>query len=261
MKNMLVSSAALAMIAGAASANQLPSTSVNSLRAEATTNLTSPRGPGYTENFESFTLGNPNQAGWTGTLNVAIVDSGVPGFGARTAATTSSGSGLGAFEFRSPTVGVQSSLAADVLINDAGALGTTLFQLLTVDSVGGFFNTRINFNSDGSIEALQAVGGVGVFAATTGSWAVGQTTRVGVEVLGDGTLNVYQDNSVIFTGVDINFAIGGASNGVDSIGNFSLNDAGTGADVMLMDNIGAIPAPGVAAVFGLAGLAGLRRRR
>jgi hypothetical protein len=262
MTKVIISAAALAIVAGAASADRLPSQSVNSLEAVSISQSTL-RGPGYTENFEAFSLGGGEQFGWTSAFppNFTIENSGVPGFGARTAQHFSDVSDVAGFEIISPNFVAQGNIAADIQINDVGPAGTSLYQFVTVDTVAGFFNTRINFNSNGTIEALQAVGGVGVFAATTGSWTAGQQFRIGVEVLGDGTLNVYQNNSVIFTGVDIAFALTGANNGIDNVRIFAANTSLEGNDTLWLDNIGAIPAPGAAAVFGLAGLAGLRRRR
>lgn len=261
MTKMIISASALAIVAGAASADRVGSLSVDALSATPIS-FQAPRGM-YSENFEGFALGSGIQNGWNSAFapNFTIVDTGIAGFGQRTAQHMSDESGFSGIEVRSPIFGPQSSIAADIRINDMGPVGTSLYQLVTIGSGSTTFNTRLNFNSDGTIEALQAVGGVGVFAMTTGSWSAGQVTRIGIEALGNGALNIYQDNSLIFSGLDINFVINGSASGIGELGIWALNDAATGADTMYLDNLAAIPAPGAAAVLGLAGLAGFRRRR
>jgi hypothetical protein len=261
MSKMIALAAGLVVVSGAAMAR--PSSDYSSF--EAVIPAGSVRGTTFVENFEAFNLGAAvPQFGWGSQFadNFSIVNSGVAGFGSRTAEHFSDASGFAGFEIISPTFASTDNIAADIRINNVGATGTgTLYQFVSQNTGAALVNTRINFNANGTIEALQAVGGVGVFSATSGSWSFGETFRIGVEVLNDGTLNIYQNNSLIFTGTDIVHAIQGASSGLDSMAIWAANTVAQGNDTLWLDNIGAIPAPGAAALMGLAGLAGLRRRR
>ncbi len=220
------------------------------------------RGVSYSENFETFPLGTGIVNGWTAPSfigNSFVVDHPKASFATRSMQHVSDDSGVAGFEMAGPQFAIETGvLNADVIISN----NTSLYQMITVNNTSGFFNTRLNFETNGTIRALQAVGGVGVFSNTTGAWTPGVTTRIGIEVPGDGSLTVWQDGAVIFTGVDIPFALGNPSLGISQFTTFAANAAAAAMPTMTVDNINMqIPAPGALALFGAAGLAGLRRRR
>lgn len=223
------------------------------------------RGVSFSENFDGFALGSGIQNGWTGFFGAPsdgfnIVSTGFAGFGAASAQHNADASGFAGYEISSPVFAAETGgLFADVIMNPGAA--ASLYQFVTVGNVNTF-NTRINFEADGTINALQAVGGVGAFQPTTGTWSAGVATRLGVVVPGDGTLQIIQDGNVIFTGIDIPFALGNASTGVQQFRVYSANTvAGVGAN-FIVDNINStVPAPGALALGGLGLLAAARRRR
>lgn len=213
-------------------------------------------GIGFFEDFEGFALGSATQLGW-GTNTGTIIDSGIAGFGSRTASVNFDPAGAGFVvspDFGAPTFGL---IAADVVATaDDGS--TYAFETDHVDS--GTINTRVLFNPGGSIDVVQVSGGAGVIVATTGSWSAGVATQIGIEVLAGNMLNVYQDGALIFSGHDIvqELAVGGG--GLDTIVGVHF---GGGQGSFLIDNVTdqLVPGPGAMALFGVAGLAATRRRR
>jgi hypothetical protein len=169
-------------------------------------------GVGYSENFEDgYTLGlqcggTPPSGGWT-RLNcpLEIVCCPDPLFELHALAIHSGSVPAGSMTmtWSTPSFGLQTgAIHADLIITDAASL----FQILTVNSAVGFFNTRINFEADGSIRALQVRAtpcSTGVFAATSATWTPGEKMRIGVDVEEGGVLRVYKDAVQIFEGYDI----------------------------------------------------------
>jgi len=165
-------------------------------------------GVSYQEDFESGYVLGPgcDQNGWTGYCGPEpdgfyIVNDSDPAFGNFSARHSMDGSTITGYEVVSPTFTLETGLIeADIRIADT----TGLYQFITMNSSTNFFNTRINFESNGTITALQAADCVtGTFAATTGTWTPGVRTRIGVEVTPAGVLHIYQDGALIFTGHDI----------------------------------------------------------
>lgn len=217
-------------------------------------------GTALDENFETFTPGVFPQNGWTSNFDPNFTFTTGPTINGVSWRHTSDASGVADFGFAPTIAPPQFGLFEyDFQLNSNG----TVYGNSPVNSVDGLINTRLLYNADGTIDALQAVGGAGVFSDTTGTWTSGVTMRMGVEVLADGTLNVYQNGALIFSGTDIPFALNGASTGIDTFQFESFNDAaGSSNDFALMDNfVTAVPEPGSMALLGLGGLALLRRRR
>lgn len=203
-------------------------------------------GVSFAEDFETFTLGvGCGQNGWAcvapGTWDV--VNSGVTGFGQRTARSTASGTAAAAQDIRSPVFPLeQGIIQADIIINNTGSL----FQFNSLNTLAGagFFNTRLNFEASGVINALQIVGvppcTTGTFAATTGTWTPGVKMRIGIEVLSGNILRVYKDGVQIFTGHDIAqfCAAGDPDIGINQVRNFDSNVGTT--STMDVDNISSV---------------------
>lgn len=195
-------------------------------------------GVGYSENFESgYDYGPlPGPFG-----DVEIIDHPDPTFGAYSLMDQANGSGQGVQEYRSPVFALETGgIYTDLIISDA----TSLFQFITVNATTGFFNTRVSFEANGTIRALQISGAppctTGIFAITTGTWTPGVKMRIGVEVLaapGGGILRVYKDGVHIFQGHDISqfCAAGNPAIGMSQIRNFNSN-VGTTASFVI-DNI------------------------
>ncbi len=213
-------------------------------------------GVGFFEDFEGFALGGAGQFGWL-TNTGTIVNSGVGGFGSRTASANVAAGAVGFVA--SPDFGASSFglIAADLVatVDDGTTYG---FETDHIDS--GTINTRVLFQPGGGIDVVQIVAGAGAVISTSGSWAAGVSTQIGIEVLAGNMLNVYQDGSLIFSGHDIVQELAVGAGGLDRIvgGNF-----GGGNGSLLIDNITdqLIPAPGALALFGMAGFAATRRRR
>lgn len=210
------------------------------------------------ENFESFATGNLPINGWASNFdpNFFIVDTATIS-GARSWRHVADDSGFADTGFSPAFTEAHGIVAADVHIT-----GASLYQFNTASTSGGSYNTRLNFNPDGTIEALQVVGGVGTFFPTTGTFTAGQTFQIAIETLPGGALNVYKDGVNIFAGTEINFAISGVGNGIGQALQFAANDVG-GGGTMTLDNFTntIVPAPASLALLGLGGLVGSRRRR
>jgi hypothetical protein len=232
--------AGVVMLSDAASAQKAPS------RARAGLSPTDTRLPSYmiapeggiagvsfSENFEAFTPGpGCDQFGWAGFCGPAgdqvvfEIEANTPPdvtLGARSAVYNSEGSSIAFFDIQSPIFTLEPGRTdADITISDT----STLYQMVPVNNGAGFFNTRVHFELDGTIQALQVTDPactVGVFAATTATWTPGVRMRIGVETDGT-TLSIYKDGSVIFTGTDINsFCAPVAPAGIDQILFFSDN--------------------------------------
>ena len=138
----------------------------------------------YLEDFESFAVGGlAGHQGWSGwASNIRVIDD-TPLGGMRSARHTSDGSGFVGFEIVSPTfTPAYGVLAATLRLS--GANVTYQFNALGDQPTGhdGFyFNTAVQFRTDGTIAALQAAGGVGVFQDTAGTWTPGVPFQIAVD--------------------------------------------------------------------------------
>jgi len=241
-----------ATLATSALADRIPGPA-NSISAEGLGTVLTDDGAGITENFETFTLGaGCTQNGWTGFCDPGpppagflIVDDPAATFGTRSARHVSDGSNVTGFEMVGPlqTNAQFGLLAVDVYISNTASL----YQLITGANTSGTtvtFNTRINFEANGTITALQTSDcATGAFSATTGTWAPNTILRLGIEVTaggGPGSLKLYKDGTLIFTGRDIVGQCAPASpqQGIQQIRNWAANATGTGqTSFQTIDNI------------------------
>ncbi len=217
------------------------------------------------EDFESFSVGAlVGQNGWGGYgANVAVSDAG-PIAGAKSARHTSDGSEYSGLELSgpafTPSYGI---LAADICLSGMGV--TYQFASLgdvAMTSTGTYFNTRVQFNPDGTIAALQAVGGNAVFAPTNGYWTPGVPFQIAIETAADGALTVYQNAAPIFTGTEIGFAMQGVAGQSKQYYGWTDNAPGCAGVSMTIDNFTnvLVPEPTSLGIVG-AVLTLLRRRR
>ena len=220
---------------------------VDSTRVEDLANTGGQDGVNIVQNFETFTLGaGCNQNGWTGFCAAGVgfliedVSGTHPTFGIRTAKHQSDGSAVTGFEIVSPINATMETgiVAADIKISDSASL----YQFVPVNTVAAFFNTRVNFNVNGTIEALQISGvppcTTGVFAPTSATWTANTVMRIAVQVPGDGTLKIYKNGTQIFNGHDIAAfcAAAGTAQGINQVRIFAANAAGAATN-LLLDNI------------------------
>ncbi len=219
----------------------------------------------FFENFEGFNVGAlVGQNGWGGySANVAVSDA-APIGGAKSARHTADGSEYSGFELSgpafTPSYGI---LAADVRISGGGV--TYQFAALgdvAMTSTGTYFNTRVQFNPDGTITALQAVGGSAVFAPTSGSWTPGVPFQIAIETAADGSVRVYQNAVNIFTGTEIGFAMKGMAGHSKQYYGWTDNAPDFAGVSMTIDNFTNVLTPEPASL-GIVGavLTLLRRRR
>ena len=207
-------------------------------------------GVGFAEDFESgFALGSGcTQNGWTcgpapGGFDIVNIPT-EPTFGGFSSQDQATGSGNGLREMRSPQFTLETGeISADILINDA----SNLWQWLAINTATGVVNTRISFNTNGSITVLQPPAGGppcagGAFAVTTGTWTPGVTMRIGIEVQPGNVLIVRKNGVQIFSGQDISQACAAANPnvGIGQMSNYNSNAGFT--STMTVDNIsGAAP--------------------
>jgi cysteine-rich repeat protein len=198
-------------------------------------------GVAFSENFESgYTLGfGCGQNLWacgagTGGFDIvnfpAQVTFGAFSYQSRAGAGGTAGTGGASPIFASQT----GQTHADIVISD----NASLFQWNSVNTIAGFFNTRLNFEANGQIRALTVDPActVGTFANTTGTWAPNVKMRIGIEVLAGNILRVYKNGAVIFTGQDIAQICAAATPaGITRVQNFNSNTGTT--TLMTVDNI------------------------
>jgi hypothetical protein len=186
-------------------------------------------GVSLSENFESgFAYGMCPQNGWGCTQ---VINHPEPTFGLYSLMNQANGGGgLG-----SPTFPVEAGqIHTDIIVNDT----TSLFQWNAVNNTAGFFNTRLNFETNGTIRPLQVDPActIGTFTATTGTWTPNVKMRIGIEVLPGNIMRVYQDGAQIFQGQDIAQVCSPASPvGISRVQNFNSNIGNTAT--MVIDNI------------------------
>lgn len=260
MKEKLAFLAVMALSAAVASADRIDAGSPSDLTWSGATSGGGPESGHLVEDFEGFPTGALPINGWTGfSDNHAIVDTNTIQ-GMRSWRQTSLGDTF-ADSSSSPTVASEFGIMASMVRIDITA-GPNLFQWNTIAPTNTF-NTRLNFETDGTISALQVVDGAGVFFPTTGTWSSGETFQIAVETTPAGVLNVYKDAALIFSGVEINFALTGTAQGSNRWGGFIVNEAGSTGNTMTLDQFSGelIPEPSSLALLALGGLAALRRRR
>lgn len=241
MRRVIVGLSILVLTAGAAFAQERVAEPMDSLGWDGTSVFIDTEGVSYAEDFEAgFIVGNQvaGQNGWVSDFapNTQVVQPGIENISAR---HIQDGTLISGFEMNSPTfTGEFGILATDLLLTGTGGL----YQLIP-DAPSGFFITRVNFETTGAINVGQGDPGctMFVFQPTTGSWTPGVVTRIAFEVPGDGTLNVYQDGSLIFSGQDLNDQCFAGPEPINQLLTFADN-AGTGAfdgtgDTLTLDNI------------------------
>ncbi len=132
-------------------------------------------------------------------------------------------------------------IAVDLLLT--GTRG--LYQLVPLNLYEGeyYASTRISFEPDGRITAGQRSTYCGGFEfhQTAGSWRPGERTRVAIEVPGNGTLNLYQDGELIFSGYDSVYWCEGRPGPITGVAVWSSNEGrgtfdGIG-ETLTLDNI------------------------
>ena len=191
----------------------------------------------YEENFETFTVGPlVPQGGWSSDFeaNATVVDPGLNG-STRAALHTSDGSSFAGFEMRSPVFGPEFGY---IEVRQSLSGTTSLYQIVTVDPNTMTFNTRINFETDGTITVgqLNDAGDALEFLPSSGSWSVDTETVIGIQVTDAGELFVYQDGTEIFAGTEVNFDISGTPGQIGELYSFSDNVGGD-TDTQTWDDI------------------------
>jgi cysteine-rich repeat protein len=198
-------------------------------------------GVSFSESFESgffqgFGCGQNLWACGAGTGGFDVVNFpaelsfGASSFQSRAGAGGTAGTGGASPIFTSQT----GQIHADIVISD----NASLFQWNTVNSTAGFFNTRLSFEANGTIRALQVDPActVGTFADTTGTWSLNAKMRIGIEVLPGNVMRVYKDGVGIFTGHDIaQVCMPATPAGITRVQNFNSNTGAT--TLMTVDNI------------------------
>ncbi len=215
----------------------------------------------FAENFEAESVQSPftpSVSGWSSAWdgNTAIVS---PGLGGSSLAAqhAADGSDYPGMEFNSPvfaeTFGI---LSARVQIDTTDSL----YQFVS----GGveYYNTRVNFELDGSITVAQvnAAQDAFEFLPSTGSWTPGVEFEFAIQVDPNGALTVYQDGAPIFVGEDTSFALGLGVEGITQYLTFAGNTDG-GSGTYTFDDVAMTPEPATLALLAFGGAVLLRRRR
>ncbi len=242
-------------------------TPIDSLGLTAAQGFVIDTGVSFTDNFEGYAPGPlAGQGGWFAGFDAnMIVSSNNPISGNNSGRHVSDGSAFGGIEVNSPLFpGEFGVIAADIVINGGGSL----YQIGTGGGggAGTFFNTRVQFDLNGDITVGQvnAAQTAFEFIDSGANWVVGQQMNIGIGADAAGVLTVALNGATIFTGEVTQFNLTGVGGVIDQWFIFAGNEGagnedGTG-DTITFDNI-AVPTPGAVALVGLAGLAGMRRRR
>lgn len=247
---------AVAVVAGTATADRI-SMRADSLYAQEGAVGTPTKNVGLSEDFEGFPAGpfvSPT-GGWS--MSYDPVFSIGNAFSGLALQHMSDGSGLSDSAF-GPSFGPAfGTLATDVQIQGSGtAVGWA------PQGTEGYIVTRVLFDTDGTIDVLQAVGGSGVFVDSGFTWTSGEVFQIGLTLATDGSFRFFKngvDSGIAFE--DINLTLAGVSGGIDGLV-FNYYNESSG-QLTTFDNISGtiVPAPGVLALAGVGGAAAIRRRR
>jgi len=227
-------------------------------------------GPLYSTGFEAadgFGPGPINgQQGWTNFAandNIPAISNANPASGEQHLRNSkgpgTNASSNGAF---SPNLGPQSAnryiVSVDFASNDDGGAD---HMIVAQAPSQGFLSWRLHFDWQGNIRVLDDVGSGLQFINTGASWAAdGQYRNLTVDLdYANDTIDYYFDGSLIYSSVAGVFA-GTAIEQVILFGDNWYTQGGWGDwDNLIVTQ--KLPAPGVLALLGLAGLVGTRRRR
>lgn len=144
----------------------------------------------------------------------------------------------------------------DTKIDDQGGAD---YDVIVQSPGEGSVVFRVKFSYTGEILVLDDTGLGAAFASTGFNWAQNQWNQLSVSENGDGTLSYFYGGNNIYNSVGQAFADSWTEAVIlhDNFQSFSgsANPAG------YFDNMMVVPTPGAAALFGVAGLAAIRRRR
>jgi hypothetical protein len=193
----------------------------------------------YFENFETFAPGGlAGQNGWTGWAPNISVTTDTPIAGAKSARHTSDGSGFVGFELLTP----EFTPAYGVLAVDVRLSGQDMvYQFGTLDDIptgndGYYFNTGVQLQVDGTIRVLQAVGGIATYQTATATWTPEVVFQLGIETLPNGTLHIYKDGTLVFTGAEIGYAATGTAGRTKKFVVWTDNAPGSAGQSLTLDN-------------------------
>lgn len=202
----------------------------------------------YSEDFESFDLGPADgQQGWSSDdpINFEIIESGVAGFGSRSAAYIFDVDepGIPSYVMRGPLFPrcTDCTVAIDMLIIG----GNNGFTIVGYDANSPTFsNATVSLRDTRDIATVMM--NLHTFGAsslgTDGSWVVGVPTRIEIDIPDDARFRIYQDGEKIFDVADLTVGIWGTR--VDGVQQIRI---GKGLDIpafghgVIIDNITVTP--------------------
>jgi hypothetical protein len=193
----------------------------------------------YFQDFESLAPGPlAGQGGWTGWgANIAVVTT-APISGQRSARHTSDGSGFPGFE----VVGPAFTPAYGLLALNVRLSGTHVtYQVDALGDVpsihdGTYYNTAVQFAPDGHVRVLQAQNGAAVYQNANAVWQPDVAFQIALEVLQSGTVNVYKNGALVFTGTEIGFAVDGTPGRTKQFLAWTDNLAGFAGESLTFDD-------------------------
>lgn len=215
----------------------------------------------FEDDFEAYTVGSlVPQGGWSTSFsaNANVIEGGnaIDGKSGQHTADASNVSDT----IDSPTFAVDFGLQNASLYRVGNG---ALYQVITIDSNTGTFNTRVNLETDGRITVGQvnAAQTAFEFIDSGATWAPDTVFSIAIETTDAGVLNVYKDGSVIFTGQETGFVINGAAGGIGQWRVFAGNETGAPDDELIFDNLNNVAGGGrdfnipTASEYGLGALA------